>query len=77
MDGGLNNGHIVNNNNLSNCTNTSLTYSVGTPASISSNTFTGCNNAIYLKVEYSFIFNKFFLFVGKTLKTALSVNRVQ
>jgi hypothetical protein len=49
MDGGLNNGHIVNNNNLSNCTNTSLTYSVGTPASISSNTFTGCNNAIYLK----------------------------
>ena len=54
MNGGTNTGHVVNNNNLSNCTNTSLTYNAGTPASISSNTFTGCNNAIYLRSAPNF-----------------------
>ena len=66
MNGGINTGHTINNNNLSNCTNTSLIYNAGTPASISTNTFTGSANALYLRGANSFTLGTANVFKNQT-----------
>jgi hypothetical protein len=54
FNNGNNQNNTITNNNLSNCTSWGLLYSYGTPASVNSNTFTGCANAFYLRSSTNF-----------------------
>jgi hypothetical protein len=63
---GNNAGCTINNNNMSNCTGWGLFYNYGTPASVNSNTFTGCTNGIYLNALNTFTLGNSNIFKNHT-----------
>jgi len=64
--GGNNAGCRIDNNNISNCTGWGLSYNYGTPASVNSNTFTGCANGLYLNASNTFTLGSSNIFKNHT-----------